>query len=147
MKTKYPNLFGILAGILLVTCFILLPQTLARADNAIDVGKTTVIMPAMLSSPSSVNFALSSTNNGETLEPAAFSFTDTLGAIAAIVLARLTALLVLAIILLPFVPFFRHVINKFREIFGDTDSKEVNTLHRVHRVSQPLSHFEAKPAS
>ncbi len=143
MRERFPTIFGVLA-VLLVACSVLLTPTPAKADSSIDVGKATVVMPAMLSSPS--GDVLSPIYNGGILEPALPSLVNTFGAFFAAFLIFLTVLALLTAFLAPLVPFFRHIRDKF-DVFDGTDQEEVATSHRAHEVNQPLRHIEAKPAS
>jgi len=135
MKTKYSSIFGLLAVLLFIAfSFLLASPAPTNAEGTVNANNPAVAMPAMLSSPSSA-FAPSPVNT----ESAVASWANVLGAIAAILLAGLTLLVLLATFLSPFVPFFRYIMHKLADISRHPDQDEVVTHYHVHRAGQPLS--------
>lgn len=140
MKTKCPNLFGVLASLLVIGfSFLLVLPAPTHADGTVNANNPAVVTPAMLSSPSSANFALSPTTNGQIVESASVNLKNMLGAVAAIILIGLVLLVLLATLLSPFVPLFRHIMHKFLEVAGDTHREEGITHYHIHRAGQSLS--------
>ncbi|HXK32237.1 MAG TPA: hypothetical protein VJ378_02105 [Candidatus Paceibacterota bacterium] len=133
-------MFGILAILSVIAfSFLLASPAPTNAEGMVSMNNPAVEAPAMLSSPSSANFALSPVTNGEIVESAPANWINAIGAIVAILLMGLVLLVLLKYLLAPFAPLFKYVRNKLLGISGDTDREEVITHYHIHRAGQSLS--------